>query len=374
MTEAAYTKGTFQPFKALAKVHLGALGENLEVGEVVLFDGSVLRRGESDRPFPALRGAIKLGWLVPDTDNHSKYAPKPADIQIGAAVNKSEHRDLRPNKVAISADEQDVGALQQVRGADAPVTHRSKNAGQVNDGVVVAKLKTPAKSGPVEIGMDDRKVVSELDNKSRVALEKIPVAVAGDELAEILPDAAETGKPSPGVAGEGRGDESEMRARAIFASGSSSVGGQEDGVVLRPAFPKSKPDEAPRITASTPVSSLNIEVLQSQVSNLTRKVDAVSAQMTELMRILSANVALPAPQKTLEESPPLPEDFLADILDSNPAPANDAWDMSLHWKARAKKAVDLYADDTDKLNAVLAVEVSSVKAEIAKMLERRSQG
>ena len=370
MGEVAYIKGDFQTFKALAKVHLGALGENLEAGEVVLFDGSVLRRGDSDRPFPALRGAIKLGWLVPDTDTHSVYAPKAADIQIGDTINKSERRDLRSNKVTVSSDEQDVGALQQVRGADAPATHRSKNAGQINDGVVIAKIKTPAKANPVEVGVDDRKVVTELDNKSRLALEKIPAAVAGNNLTDLLPDAAETGTPAPGIAGEGRGDESEVRARAILASGSSIVGGQEEGVVLRPISHKA--DAPARDTASMSVSSLNYEVLQDQVSTLNRKIDSVAAQMAELMRMLSVKPAPVGPQSEPTDSgdgfPGIPDEGPVTILEA------DAWDMSLHWKARAKKAVDLYAEDTDKLNAVLAVEVDSVKSTIAKMLERRSNG
>jgi len=243
MSEHQFSKGDFQAFKALTKVHLGSIGENLETGEVVLFDGSVLRRGSQDHPFPALRGAIKVGWLVPDTDTKSVYTPKAADIQIGDAVSKGEKRDMRPSKVTVAVDEQNVGDLQQVRGPDAPATHQAKNAGQTNqpasDGVVIAKLKTPAKSGPVEIGTDDRRVVTELDNKSRIAMEKIPVAVAANELVELFEDAVESGKPAPGVAGEGRGDESEARAK--FAAGSSATGGQEDGVVVKPAVSATMP-------------------------------------------------------------------------------------------------------------------------------------
>lgn len=371
MSEMTFTKNDFQAFRVLTKVHLGSLGENLEPNEVVLFDGSVLRRGGQDHPFPALRGAIKVGWLIPDGQS-GVYAPKAADIQIGDAISRGEKRDLRPVKVQVSADEQDVGALQKVRGADAPATHQAKNTGEKHappvDGVVVAKLKNPAKAEAVEIGTDDRRVVSELDNKSRIAIEK--VAIAGDQLTDIIEDAAETGKPSPGVAGEGRGDESEMRARAVTSSGSTSVGGQDDGVVLRsPARMASEAvtAEIPRITVSTPISSLNLELLNARIDNLDAKLDTILRLLAQLV----PTAAEPAAFVVTPESPTAEESNVDEDLVE--AQAEAEWDMSIHWKSRVKKAVELSARDPERLEEILELESPAVVKAINEALTQRGR-
>lgn len=393
MSEYQFSKGDFQAFKALTKVHLGSIGENLETGEVVLFDGSVLRRGSQDHPFPALRGAIKVGWLVPDTDTKSVYAPKAADIQIGDAVSKGEKRDMRPSKVTVAVDEQNVGDLQQVRGPDAPATHQAKNAGQTNqpasDGVVIAKLKTPAKSGPVEIGTDDRRVVTELDNKSRIAMEKIPVAVAANELVELFEDAVESGKPAPGVAGEGRGDESEARAK--FAAGSSATGGQEDGVVVKPAvsatMPSAKilglPVNANLVPDAKPVTRKELDQVASSVEVLESKLDRILIHLEGLSKKLKpvreveevAKVVTHTPVNDVEaEESNVPEDLI-EAQAGEPSVEHTfdeaSWDMSGHWRARVKTAIDRFGGDADVIERIKAIEIDAVRNGIDKELAKR---
>jgi hypothetical protein len=387
MSEYQFSKGDFQAFKALTKVHLGSIGENLETGEVVLFDGSVLRRGSQDHPFPALRGAIKVGWLVPDTDTKSVYAPKAADIQIGDAVSKGEKRDMRPSKVTVAVDEQNVGDLQQVRGPDAPATHQAKNAGQTNqpasDGVVIAKLKTPAKSGPVEIGTDDRRVVTELDNKSRIAMEKIPVAVAANELVELFEDAVESGKPAPGVAGEGRGDESEARAK--FAAGSSATGGQEDGVVVKPAVSASMPSakilglpvNANLVPDAKPVTRKELDQVASSVEVLESKLDRILIHLEGLSKKLKPVREVEEVAKVVTHTPV--SDFEAeesnvpdDLVEAQAAEFNESdWDLSGHWRVRVKTAVDRFGGDADVIERIKAIEIDAVRNGIDKELAKR---
>jgi len=396
MSEPQFNKGDFQAFKALTKVHLGSIGENLETGEVVLFDGSVLRRGSQDHPFPALRGAIKVGWLVPDTDTKSIYAPKPADIQIGDAVNKGEKRDMRPSKVTVAVDEQNVGDLQKVRGPEAPATHQAKNAGQTNppasDGVVIAKLKTPAKSGPIEIGTDDRRVVTELDNKSRIAMEKIPVAVAANELVDLFDDAAETGKPSPGVAGEGRGDESEARAK--FAAGSSATGGQEDGVIVKSAVTASVPSakilglpvnanlvpEPARDFASKKeldLLTINVEKIESKLDRILNHIEALSNNLKPVREVRNSDFKIavthtPVSDFKAEESN-VPEDLVeaqADVVEFAEFNESD-WDMNAHWRVRVKTAVDRFGGDADVIARIKAIEIDAVRNGIDKELAKR---
>ena len=394
MADLQFSKGDFQQFKALTKVHLGAIGENLESGEVVLFDGSVLRRGSTDHPFPSLRGAIKAGWLVPDQDTASTYAPKPANIQIGDAVSRGETRDLRPSKVTVAIDEQSVGNLQQVRGPDAPATHQAKNAGQTNqpasDGVVIAKLKTPAKSGPVEIGTDDRRVVTELDNKSRIAMEKIPVAVAANELVDLFEDAVETGKPAPGVAGEGRGDESEARAK--FAAGSSATGGQEDGVIVKPAVTASVPSakilgvsvNANLVQESTfPATRKELERVVSSVEVLESKLDRILDHLETLSKKLKpvreveevAKVVTHTPVSDFEaEESNVPEELLEAQAGETPVEHTfdeASWDLRGHWRSRVKTAVDRFGSNPDVIARIKAIEIDAVRNGIDRELAAR---
>lgn len=219
-----YVKGDYKPFKAITKVHLGQLETNLEQDEVVLFDGSTMKRGSEEVSMPALRAAIKVGWLIPESETGT-YKPQPADIKIHSAKNISENpEEIKMHRVF--EDERGLGSLQDVRPDNAPATHMAKNAGEQHkidtpdgEGRVVGKFKTSAVAKAVEIGKDDRRVVETLDNKTNLEVEKVARATGdvdeamyGDDLEDILPNAVSTKVPASGIAGEGYGDKSQERA------------------------------------------------------------------------------------------------------------------------------------------------------------------
>jgi hypothetical protein len=277
--------------------------------------------------------------------------------------------------------------LQQVRGPDAPATHQAKNAGQTNppasDGVVIAKLKTPAKSGPVEIGTDDRRVVTELDNKSRIAMEKIPVAVAANELVELFDDAVESGKPSPGVAGEGRGDESEARAK--FAAGSSVTGGQEAGVIVKPAVSATVPSanilgltvNANLVPDAKPVTRKELDQVASSVEVLESKLDRILSHLEVLSKKLKpvreveeiAKAVIHTPVSDFEaDDSNVPEDLVA----AQAAEFNESdWNMNGHWRVRVKTAVDRFGGNPDVIERIKAIEIDAVRNGIDKELAKR---
>lgn len=215
-----YVKGTFLTYRTITKIHLGALSDNLHEGEEVDFDGFTMRRGGSEHPLHSLRGAIKAGWLVPQDAPDAKYVPQPAGVVVHKAdgVNEGEI-DLG---VAVDREDVNVGSIRGVRPENAPPTHRAAKAGErhgttsasASEGQVVARFKTSAKQGAVQIGKDDRKVVKALDNKSSVDVERVTVATAtatgdvqeaigGDSLEDLLPNAASAGTPEPGVVQDG---------------------------------------------------------------------------------------------------------------------------------------------------------------------------
>lgn len=174
-----------------------------------------MRRGGETHPLHSLRGAIKAGWLVPQDAPDAQYVPKPAGVVVHKAdgINGGE---VEVN-VEVNAENDNVGSISSVRPEGAPATHRATNAGERSgefDGEVVARFKTSAKQGAVQIGKDDRSVVQSLDNKTNVDIERVTVAravatgdvqeaVSGESLEELLPDAATAGTPEPGVVKDG---------------------------------------------------------------------------------------------------------------------------------------------------------------------------
>jgi hypothetical protein len=219
-----YTKGTFRTFRAVAKVHLGSIQSNLLEGEAVDFDGFTMKRGGEEHPLHALRGAIKVGWLVPQDAPQTKYVPQPA----GVKVHKADGISTDEINVGFDVDRDDVnvGSLQEIRPKNAPATHKASNAGQKSDvrsgggvneadGKVVARFRTSAKQAAVQIGKNDRQVVQSLDNKSSVDVERVTVARAvatgdvqealgGESLEDLLPEATSAGTPEPGVVRDGK--------------------------------------------------------------------------------------------------------------------------------------------------------------------------
>jgi len=210
-----YTKGEFHTFRTITKIHLGAISENLMEGEEVDFDGFTMRRGGDAHSMHSLRGAVKAGWLVHQDSAETQYVPQPA----GVVVHRADGMNNDEIALGMLAEENvNVGTIQEVRPQGAPPTHRATKAGelhtQANDaeGVVVARFKSAAKQEAVTVGKDDRRVVQTLDNKSKVEVEKIARAVAtgdvqepigGDSLEDLLPEAASTGTPDPGVVKDG---------------------------------------------------------------------------------------------------------------------------------------------------------------------------
>tara|TARA_Y100000310_G_scaffold340275_2_gene435442 strand:- start:785 stop:1762 length:978 start_codon:yes stop_codon:yes gene_type:complete len=321
MAADSFTKGDFQSFRAITKVHLGQIESDIQEGEVVEFDGQTMKRGSDEHEIPVLKSAIKVGWLVPDTSPETTYRPKSAEISVHKAQADSEDRGSAMPITTVLDEEQDMGHLSQIRPEGAPPVHQSKNAGLVSngaptgamvaqdtegEGAVVGRLKSAARSEPVRIDStgEDKRVVQKLDNKSKIEVDKpggvatgdVQMAISAEELADLLPDAANADRPAPGIAGEGRGEESELRAAAAVSKGSSKIGGSEEGVIIG------------TVGETDPVAAL--------------------------------------------------QEHLPDF----------EWDMSAHWKTRVRIAVEKYSDNMLVMNTILSIEADSVKKAIVKRL------
>lgn len=314
MAAGTFEKGDFKPYRAITKIHLGALEFDIQEGETVLFDGTTLQRGEREDEIHTLRAAIKVGWLVPEDSEETSYTPQAADIKIHeAAPTSSETREARA-PLTIQDEERDVGTVASRVSTGAPTGAVEKDA---DDAAVVGRMKNSAKSGPIRIDGEDRKVVKSLDNDSRdiveptrVATGDVDEAMAGDELVDILPDAANADVPPKGVSGEGRGDESELRAKAVTAKGSTTVGGADDGEVVGSIASKKAPS----------ADGLSPEIIEAKLEVVRQFVPGFQ------------------------------------------------WDMNMQWAKRAKLAVSKYGDNLPVINAILSIETEAVRKDIMKRL------
>lgn len=330
---ATFTKGDFKSYTAVTKVHLGAIETDLLEGETIQFDGTTMKRGSDEHDISVLVAAIKVGWLVPEGEAGS-YDPSPADIKVHSATNRSDKQGARL-KVDIQDEERDMGTISDVRADGSPPVHVASNAGQISEnaktgaaeynddeGMIVGKMRTSAKSEPIKLDGTDRKVVAELDNKARTVVEPVKKAIAtgdvqearsGENLEELLPNAAASQNPDSKATGEGRGDESNDRARAVTAKGSTTVGGAEDGEV---------------------VSSVGGEPTETK---------AASADVDEAVRAAKIEVV---------------RQFVPGF----------EWDLKVNWKRRAKLAVEKYGNNLPVINAILSIETPAVRKGILERL------
>lgn len=187
-----YNTGDFVNYRATTKIHLGALETNLEKDEIVQFDGTTVIRGGAKDNLPSLRGAVKLGWLVVDTDTTTTYTPKASGVKVHKAINTGNtQEEITINTVV--ADEREVTST---------VTKKATTTvGDYNDGKVVARFKTSPKSNSIRVDKVTDTTIQSIDN-STIKIEKVAtptgdvdVAMAGDTLEEILPQASSTGTP-----------------------------------------------------------------------------------------------------------------------------------------------------------------------------------
>jgi hypothetical protein len=344
----------FQAYRAIYKIHVGGLERDILKDEVVYFDGTSMKTGiDKSVEAPTLIAAIRVGWLVPIDQQGGEYKPAPANVQLHKAAPTGPERP--PISRAIVHDEErDLGHLSKIRGANAPDTHTAKNAGvthkaahaaesvgSVDEGVVVARFKTPAKSRAIEVGKDDQRVMRDLDPLTGRKLESLVVKTAtgdvtepraGDTLSELLPDVASSSVPEPGTADPDTRARNyhDMNARAKTAAGSSSVGSAEEyGVVVGKVGVKAV--ATPKVPAAEPAVEKQEEVAA---------VDEVPPEA-----ILQAKI------ETIQQFVP-----------------GFSWDMKENWMVRAKTALDKHKGNMPVLNAILSIETPPVRKRIMKAL------
>jgi len=382
-----FVRGDFQPFVVITKVHLGQIETDLEQGEVVLYDGTTMRRGSEDVNISSLRAAVKVGWLIPEANegaHEARYVAKSAGVEIRAADSKSADRGPARHMGMVEDEERDMGGLQEVRPSNALRTHKAKFAGEVSEydqgkpikkkaqvipeedqeGRVIGAFKNSAKAKKIDISSTQASVLKgQLGPTGVQGVQVEKFSAASEHLEDIVPNSASTGVPDAGVAGEGAGEQSEARAKA---SALAEARRQE-----RQAMAQKTLGEATVSASGEAIQNTEARVTVPKDMDTTVKISSGATAVGDASDGVVVGHIGTAPTKT----PEAPMDEV--IMDEVPSDAivqakiemiqqfvpGFSWDMKDHWKARVKKALALKGN-MPALNAVLSLETDTVRKHV----------
>jgi len=350
-------------YRAITRIHLPPPEEgHLNAKDIITFDGKIARREDGSEiklPYPtALNGAIKAGWLVPIDSTVTEYVPKSAGVEVHQAQSTTEKRE-RVNLMTVQSEERDMGDRITLRAeADhnsAQKVSRGAPTGVVvsddSGGVVVGKLGSP-KGAPIEIGKGDQAARSKLDNSGPVQVVRVARATGdvqearvGETLADLLPDAASSNTPEPGIF---------VNDGVEVGSAGSSIGGQDDGRVV------GKVGEAPRkVSQDLDRNGPALEGALRKWVDTDETWDGKPASLGEVKIMaksaLRSLAAARSELRALKEAAPAEKAPETKGAASSPA---FSWDLKTHWRTRQKVALNDHGDDPKMLTAIMAAENS----------------
>ena len=338
-----------KPYRCVSQsqIHIGASEppEYVQPKEVLFWDGvgTVQRQSGEKVKIPNFRAMINAGWMVPADSEVQQMAPRAEGVELHEAAPRGPE-GKRVTMPVVQDEERDLGSIGSVRqGAnDGKVmpTHVASDASQKqpevvrrkrfqvqreggDDGVVVGRLKSAAKADTVEIGKGDQEIKRRIEGSKGVQVDKL----MGSDLDSRRGQEVLLGNEEP---------ESKFQNDGVsVSSGGSSIGGQEEGVVVgkigqqAPAEPELKSIDDLRVWADENKGSV-----ARMVKTLFRKYDAAYAQAAVVKE----------QQETGKATPPQAPDF--------------EWDMNTHWKSREKLVRTEYKDELNTLLAIKDIETS----------------
>ena len=336
-----FKKGTFYSFQSTKTVHLGAIEKDLYEGDEFEYDGQTLKLGGAEYNLPNLRAGIRAGWFTPVGEVPLTTATTAASQQNALS------EKLRRPAQAIESDERQVGfATKAARDASvASVASREVSVSRVvsdasDEGVTVSRLSVASQQRTVlsDASAANREI-RRLDNLTVKATPSV-VASAGDELEELLPEAKSSGKPSPGIAGEGEAARvaASTRAEAAKAARLASLA----------KAPPSKPVSRSEVTALSEAGEVEADEVSSLFGDL---LDNADDNVADYNALLAAETDAAQSRMALAQMvvPGFSWNLNAAVADRVAA-------------ALSKKADPLY------LNAILSVESDDVKGQIVEGL------
>lgn len=344
--ELSFVPGTFQSFRAKTRIHLGKLQTNVNEGDIVQFDGQVLRVAGADHSYPEFRAGVRAGWVVPIEDNISNYRPKAAGVAVRGAQDAS-----RKVSTVVSEDDTYAGPARRpkvVREEDREPEEKEVKRFAVKReddmGLNVAPARPAAKRTVETSGMDglneDAKPVGRI---ATPASQKTVIADAGAAAREAsrLDNA-----PPP---------------RAVLATKTDIHAAASDKVenILEAADPATRARMLAEARKAAVAKSETAENPAPSNESPKAKEAPKPAPAKETAPKAEKKAAAPAPKPKLQPPPQTVEEFVIrdGLVEIHPGVM---WDKSLHWRSRAKIALDQYASNPEALAAIRAYETPAV--------------
>lgn len=351
----------FQQYRATTKVHLGAIQQDIMEETIVEYDGSTLKLGGQSYNVPSVAGAIKLGWLVPIADNISRYIPKPAGVQVRPATSASQERGQPMTIEPAEDDELEVGSLS------------GSNAKRAE---ALANQNPASQQRPQATGLSNQQQIADLQRQ-------IAMLQRNDRTADPVAKSAKytvTHEDPPveiDFPGVGKAKTPTTLSAKDIAVDDPHNAGSRPVARLSPAVKKtvltSSLDADREIRSLDPVTGERSKVQKvSSVSRTNRDAEGgVSINQTHRTGA------------TGDVAETMTGDDLSDILPEAATSGKPragivqqgvdgdtrlAWDKSLQWRARVKKAVDLYGNDRNAIRQILEVEDPTVARHIREAL------
>ena len=278
-------------FRVLQKIHIGGADTALNQNEVIGYDKKTLTREDGkvvnlNTP-DALKGAISLGWIVPEASPETTFRPQPAGIEVRSAVSTKETREV-VKLSTVSDEERDVGTRQNIRAKTAKGSETPTGEGRVIGNV---KQATEAR---------EHRVIREEETVVRaVATGDVQEAIAGEDLVDLLPEATSSDRPEPGVY-------------------------------------KEKPTQNSYDVEIPKTPEARVELLAAWVRD--RDTHIPPMQLRGLVSEVLGQLEALKPSADETES----------LKHLSPDDATITWDFTAHWKTR-QKAVEQYWDDANAL-------------------------
>lgn len=169
MSRIVFRRGEFRRYAVESeKLHIGGkIGTNIWKGDEIEFDGYTLRYDGAEHACPHIKGAIKMGWLVPSSnyDSSRVVEPQRAKIKVRPAQDAGQEANRKPRIITtVDNEERSVGNFRDIRErteqAREPMTAEERRAQRPrhrggafevdNDRQIVSYLNDPAPE-PVQV-------------------------------------------------------------------------------------------------------------------------------------------------------------------------------------------------------------------------------
>ena len=339
-----FTPGQFTLMRATTTFHLGSIERDVTKDEIVEWDGTTLKLGDTTHRIPTVAAAVRAGWLVPASDTTSTYRPQAAQMTVRPATQQARDRGDRIDVRMVHDEERDLGNIKTVRdrGDGTP-----KRAMQVlaedasSEGVAVGRISRPAvtrtKLTP-ENEMRAMQEIRQLSDTQGASTSSLVTPIQGARAAASL--------------NELMGDDEVVVAR-IPPARESGLG---EG-------------DLPHLTAGEKEVRAEAQREAVESARQARREAALSAaEKNGIPR--DAMPSAPAPTPDDGEPEALPPDIGQKVMFVRAVIPNFSWDMTRPWRARVADAVKTYGKNPLYLNGILSVETDTVKTHIAQAMSR----